>query len=173
MGMHNACYNYTVDSLSYKKCANTASEHWQQLEVGSSLTVRYLPSDPAMAYPDSDPPNSQNNWSMVLPTACMALGFMSLFAILYFSFVWPQFRLLARGKPARGVVTRCKEGSQRRMSGYFLYYDFPLPDGGQCQGKDFSSQPAAEGTIVTVLYDPNKPRRNDLYPMDTVRLAAT
>jgi hypothetical protein len=58
------------------------------------------------------------------------------------------------------------------MSGYFLYYDFPLPYGGLCRGKDFSGQPAAEESNVTVLYDPNKPLRNGLYPMDTVRLAA-
>jgi hypothetical protein len=172
MGIHKICYNYTVGSLSNEKCANITSEHWQSLEVGSSLTVRYLPSDPAKVYPDSDPPNSQNNWPLILPALSLVLGFPLLFAVTYSSFVWPQFRLLARGKPARGVVTRCKEGSRRRMSGYFWYYYFPLADGGQCQGKDFSRQPAAEGSNVTVLYDPNKPRRNDLYPLETVRLAA-
>ena len=172
MGLHNVCYNYTVDSLSYKKCAQISSEHWQPLEVGSSLTLRYLPSDPATAYPDSDPPNSQHNWLLFLPVTCMALGFMSLYAVTFSSCVWPQFRLLARGKPVRGVVTGCKEGSHHRMSGYFLYYDFPLSDGGLCHGKDFSRQPAAEESNVTVLYDPNKPRRNALYPMESVRLAA-
>jgi hypothetical protein len=172
LGRDRVSYDYTVDGRSYHSGSYIASQHWQQLQVGSPLAIRYLPSDPTKTCPNADPPNSGNNWSIVLPMACIALGFMSLFAFSHLSAVWPQFRLLARGKPVRGVVTRCNEGSRRRMSGYFWYYDFPLADGGQCQGKDFSRQPAAEGTLVTVLYDPNKPRRNDLYPMETVRLAA-
>jgi hypothetical protein len=172
MGLNRVFYDYTVDGRSYKRNANIASEHWQSLQVGSFLTILYLPSDPTQSSPEADPPNSRNNWPMILPTLSLVLGFPLLFAVLYSSFVWPQFRLLARGKPALGVVTRCKEGSQRRMSGYFLYYDFPLPYGGMCQGKDFSGQSAAEGSSVTVLYEPNKPLRNALYPMETVRLAA-
>jgi hypothetical protein len=172
LGRNRVSYDYTVDGRGFHSGSYIASQHWQQLQLGSPLAIRYLPSDPTKTCPDADPPNSGNNWSIVLPMACLSLGFMSIFAFLYLSAVWPQFCLLAHGKPARGIVTRCKEGGQRRMSGYFWYYDFPLADGGQCQGKDFSRQPAAEGTIVTVLNDPNKPRRNALYPMDTVRLAA-
>jgi hypothetical protein len=41
-----------------------------------------------------------------------------------------------------------------------------------CQGRGHSRAQLAEGSIVTVLYDPNKPRRNAPYPMETVRLAA-
>jgi hypothetical protein len=172
LGRDRVSYDYTIDGRGYHSGSYIASQHWQQLQVGSPLAIRYLPSDPTKTCPEADPPNSGNNWSIVLPMTCLPLGFMSIFTFLYLSAVWPQFRLLARGKPARGVVTRCKEGSRRRMRGYFLYYDFPLPDGSLCRGKDFSGQPAAEGSNVTVLYDPNKPLRNDLYPMETVRLAA-
>lgn len=172
LGRDRVNYDYTVDGQGYHSGSYIASQHWQQLQVGSPLAIRYLPSDPTKTCPEADPPNSGNNWSIVLPMTCLPLGFMSLFAVTFSSFVWPQFRLLARGKPACGVVTRCKEGSRRRMSGYFWYYDFPLADGSQCQGKDFFRQPAAEGTIVTVLYDPNESLRNALYPMETVRMAA-
>jgi len=173
LGRDRVNYDYTVDGRGYHSGSYIASQHWQQLQVGSPLAIRYLPSDPTKTCPEADPPNSGNNWSIVLPMACLPLGFMSIFVVIFSSCVWPEFRLLARGKPARGVVTRCKEGNRRRMNGYFWYYDFPLADGGQCQGRGFSRQQVAEGTIVTILYDPNKPRRNALYPMDTVRLAAT
>jgi hypothetical protein len=172
MDWNGVNYDYTVDGRSYMGGANIASEHWHSLQVGSPLVILYLPSDPTQASPEADPPNSRNNWPIILPTLSLVLGFPLLFAALYLSFVWPQRCLLAGGHPARGVVTRCKEGSRRRMSGYYLYYDFPLPDGGMCRGKDFSGQPATEGSSVTVLYDPNKPLRNALYPMETVRLAA-
>jgi hypothetical protein len=170
---HVVNYEYTVDGHSYSKGAFITGEHWQSLQVGSPLPIRYLPSDPKESYPESDSPNSQTHWSVVLPLAGMALFFMFSFASVQLSAVLPKRRLLARGHPARGVVTRCKEGNRGRSSGYFLYYEFPLPDGGQDQGKKFSGQPLAEGSTVTVLYDPDRPRRNTLYPMETVRLAAT
>jgi hypothetical protein len=171
LGRCGVTYDYTVDGRSYDKNAFIASEHWQPLQVGSSLAIRYLPSDPSKAYPDSDPPNFRNNWSLVLPTACFFLGIFSVFSVLQFSPVWTQRRLLAGGRPARGVVICCKE-SQGRRRGYVLRYEFPLAEGGQCQGKGFSEPQVAEGSIVTVLYDPSKPLRNALYPMETVRLAA-
>lgn len=172
MAMNRVFYSYIVDGRSYKGGANLASEHWQALQVGATLAIRYLPSDPAQTSPVSDPPNSRNNWPLILPLLGIFLGFPLLFGALFFSFVWPQRRLLAGGDAARGVVTRCRSGSRRRMSGYFLYYEFPLPDGSQCRGRDFSGQPAAEGSTVTVLYDSRKPLRNALYPMETVKLAA-
>jgi hypothetical protein len=165
-------YAYTLDGRNYSKGAFITSEHWQALQVGSPLAIRYLTSDPAKSYPESDPPNSQTHWLMVLPLAGMALFFMFSFAVIQLSAVLPKWRLVARGHSGRAVVTQCKEGSQGRSSGYFLYYEFSLSDGSKCQGKKFSGQPMAEGSTVTVLYDPNNPRRNRLYPMDTVRLAA-
>jgi hypothetical protein len=165
-------YEYAVDDHSYSRGAFITPEHWQSLQVGSPLAIRYLPSDPAKSYPESDSPNSQTHWLMVLPLAGMALFFMLSFAAVQLSAVLPKRRLLAHGRAARGIVTRCKEGSRGRRSGYFLDYEFPLADGSECQGRKFSSDPLAEGSTVTVLYDPGQPRRNAPYPMETVKLAA-
>jgi len=165
-------FEYNVDGRTYKNGAFITSEHWQSLQVGSPLTVRYLPSDPAKAYPAADPPNSQNHWSIVLPMAGMILLFMLGFATMFLSALLPERRLLERGHSARGVVTRCKEGSRGRSRGYFLFYDFQLPEGALGQGKQYSGSQLAEGSTVTVLYDPNRPRRNALYPMKSVRVAS-
>ncbi len=170
---HVVNYQYTVGGRSFSRGAFMTAEHWQSLQIGSPLTIRYLPSDPHQSYPESDSPDSQTHWSMVLPLAGMALFFMFSFAYVQLSAVLPKRRLLTRGRPARGIVTRCKDGNRGRRSGYFLYYEFQLPDGGQGQGKKFSGQPLAEGSTVTVLYNPDRPRRNTLYPMETVRLTAT
>ncbi len=169
---HVVSFTYIVGNRSYERSAFIASEHWQSLQVGSPLAIRFLLPDPTQAYPDADPPNSQSHWSIVLPTAGMILLFMLGFATVFLSSVLPERRLLARGSPAQGTVTRCKEGSRGRSSGYYLYYDFSLTEGSRRQGKVFRGQPMAEGSAVTVLYDRNQPRRNALYPLDTVRLAA-
>ena len=165
-------YDYTVDGRSYSRGAFITQQHWQALQVGDPLPIRYLPSDPAKAYPDGDPPNFQKHWDTSLPLAGMILFFMGCFAAIFASRVGPQRRLLARGRPAHGIVTDCKEGSQGRSSGYFVSYEFPLTEGGQQQGKQFAGQPATPGSTVTVLYDPDRPRRNALYPLSMVKLAS-
>lgn len=158
-------YEYSVDDRKYEKNVFIASDHWQSLQVGSPLAIRYLPSDPAKSYPDRDPPNSQNHWSIVLPMAGVILLFMLGFAVIQILLVWPQLNLLSRGHPALGVVTQCRV-SQGRRGRYVLYYDFPLANGTKCQGKGFSQSRLAENATVTVLYDSNRPRRNALHPME-------
>ena len=52
---------------------------------------------------------------------CLFFGFPLTFAGLQLSFVWPQHRLLAGGRAALAVVTRCRV-NQGRSAGYVLYY---------------------------------------------------
>lgn len=172
MGFNGVGYDYSVDGRSYNRGANIAKEHWQTLQIGSFLPIHYLPSDPTQSYPDADPPNSQKHWLLVLPIACFSLGIFSLFAYTQVAVVLRARRLLAAGRPARGVVTRCR-ASQGRSGGYVVNYDFSLPDGSQCQGRKHSDSPLAEGSVITVLYNPDNPRRSAGYPMMTVRLAAS
>lgn len=158
-------FDYTVDGRNYRRGSSISSKHWKSLGVGSPLAICYLPSDPSKASPAADPPNSQNNWGTALPLVGMILFFMLGFAAINLSVLFPKRRLLTRGQPVRGIVTRCKEGSNGRSSGYFLNYDFSLLDGSHCQGKAFRRYPDAEGSEVTVLYDRNQPQRNTLYPL--------
>jgi hypothetical protein len=168
-----ARYQFTVDGRNYERGAFISKDHWQALDVGSTLPIHYLPSDPHQSAPDGDPPNSQNHWSDALGMAGMSLFFTLSFATVFLLPISPQRRLLARGSTARGIVTRCKAGSQGRSSGYFLDYEFPLPDGSMTQGRKFSGEQMAEGSAVAVLYDPDRPKNNSLYPLKTVKLAGT
>jgi hypothetical protein len=168
---HLVIYQYTVGGRSFSKGAFITAEHWRALQVGSPVAIRYLPSDPSKSFPESDSPNSQTHWLLVLPVAGMALFFMFSFAAIQLAAVLPERRLLARGRPARAVITRCNAGSRGRSSGYFLHYDFSLPDGSKSQGKVFRSQPLTEGSTATALYDPDRPQRNTLYPLQLVKLA--
>jgi len=171
LGIHSVGYDFTLDGLSYSGFAVMAASHWQALQVGSPLEILYLPSDPPKSYPESDPPTSQTHWLMVLLAGGNGLFFMSLFAAIQLSAVLPKRRLLARGRPARAVITRCNAGSRGRSTGYFLHYDFSLPDGSKSQGKVFRSEPTTEGSSATALYDPDRPGRNTLYPLQSVKLA--
>ena len=50
-------------------------------------------------------------------------------------------------------------------------YQFLDPTGNPVSGKTTSTESEVSGEIVTVLFDPNKPRRNALYPPGLARLA--
>jgi hypothetical protein len=170
MGGYVVNYEYTVNGRTFQRGAFIAEEQWRSLEVGSPLAIRYLPSNPNDAYPDAAPPNSQNYSSIALPMAGMILFVTLSFAIGCLWDVVSERRLLARGRAVLGIVIRCKTGTRDRISGFYLNYDFSFPGGAPCQGKGFSGSQQAEGSPVTVLYDPNNPRRSALYPMETVRL---
>jgi len=168
---HVVGYQFTVDGQTYSKGAFITVQHWQALHVGSTVAIRYLPSDPAKSFPESDPPNSQTHWLVVVPASAFVMLLMFGFAYGQLSAVLPQRRLLAGGRPARAVITRCNAGSRGRSTGYFLHYDFSLPDGSKSQGKVFRSEPVTEGSSATALYDPDRPGRNTLYPLQSVKLA--
>ena len=164
-------YEFTVDGQSYKRGAFISKEHWQSLQVGSPLPIRYVPFDPAQSFPTTDSPTIQKHWAMAAAMSGMVLFFMTSFATLQLRTVLPKRRLLACGTPARGVVTRCRV-NQGRSGGFVVRYDFPLEDGSQCQGKALSGTQLDENSAVTILYDPTRPNRNTLYPMTTVKLAS-
>lgn len=165
MGKHWVGFDYTIDGRDYMRGAPITPEHWQALEVGSPLAIRYLPSDPSQSSPVADPPDSQNNWSETLPLAGMLLFFMLSFAAIHLSILFPKRSLLKRGRPARGIVTLCKEGSKAGTRGFLIDYDFSLPDGSLCHGKAFRRYEEEEGSAVTVLYDIHRPQRSILYPL--------
>lgn len=100
------------------------------------------------------------------------LGFFIAGGVWLVSSLWRQGHLLAVGLPASAVVTRCVVGRTRNgTSCYQLGYEFPLPNGGLYRGNGNRWQPHEEGSVITILYDPDKPHRNSLYPVDMVKLA--
>lgn len=167
---HVVSYEYFVNGQSYKKSVFITPEHWNALQPGSRLAIRYLPSSPDQSSPAADPPNVQKHWTMVVPMLGMTLFFMISFAAIQLRAVLPLRRLLARGSAACGTVTGCRE-SQGRSGGYIVRYTFQLPDGTAGEGKARRRSEVAENSTVTVLYDPNRPGRNTLYPMETVKLS--
>jgi hypothetical protein len=77
-----------------------------------------------------------------------------------------QKRLLERGRAAAGAVTRVATIKSNKL----VEYNFVLPDGSTASGKGGGRRRAEEvGGEVTVIYDPENPKRNRPYPFDLVR----
>jgi len=109
---------------------------------------------------------------LIIPLAIAAIlaatGFTSRFSSPYPSILQflRQRRLLRSGQPAPGIVTRVSGQNARTVR-----YRFLGGNGHPVKGKLGNYRyPIGLRDVVTVLYDPYRPRRNTLYPSALFRL---
>jgi hypothetical protein len=95
-------------------------------------------------------------------------GALALASFLIAREIRRQRRLLAEGRPAPALVTR-HEGNRQ---GKVAHYEFPLLSGALARGKAGpQKKPPAVGSLLCVLYEPDRMRNNSLYPLSLVRPA--
>jgi len=134
---------------------------WRTLKVGDRIPVRYIPADPSVNHPASWPVSVTPEWIVAFVPA----SFLAITAI----FGWMirrQWRLLAEGRPAPGVVTKARRVKNQRI----LHYEFRTMDGAVRKGRSNARHLYAIGEPVCVLYDPERPGTSQVYPLPFVRL---
>jgi hypothetical protein len=157
-------YRFTVQERAYEARKKVSTRIWQTLTVGSSLPVRYLPSDPKVNHPTEWDDTPMPNWlPYLLSGALVAIAFGCTIPLRI------QMRLLTEGRPAPGIVT----GHRRTRDGTILRYEFQLLNGATAKGRGQSRRPPGIGSPVCVLYDPENPRRNAPYPLTLVKLTTS
>jgi len=103
----------------------------------------------------------------VVATGIAAIGVLCLLGINQ------ERRLLSEGRAAPALVTALKtqsgtHGEKHRS----MTYEFPLMSGAVASGKSgTSSKPPAVGSVICIVYDPERPGRNKVYPFGLVRPA--
>jgi len=158
---HLVSYRFTVQERVYVARKGVPSRIWQTLRAGSSLPVRFLPSNPKVNHPVGWDDTPMPNWVPYLVSGELAVIAVGLAMLLR-----KQMRLLTEGRPAPGIVT----GWRRTKNGTVIRYDFTLLNGATAKGRGQSRRPPAIGSPVCVLYDPDNPRRNAPYPLCFVKL---
>ena len=100
--------------------------------------------------------------AVVVPTLFFGI------AILFGVMIMRQSRLLSEGRPAPGVVVKTKRSDETVV----VTYEFRVLSGAVRKGHSNSSgkKVPAEGSVVCVIYDPENPRRNAIYPLCLVHL---
>ena len=138
------------------------SEAWRGLKPGDPLAVRYLPSRPEVNQPGAGVPDPPPAWI----AGMLPLMFVWL-PIMFWFMIRAQWRLLADGVPAQAVVTRIKRSKETNA-----HFEFKTPAGESVKGRSsVSSRNVPEvGAKVCVLYHPDNPRNNSIYPMGMVKL---
>ena len=154
-------YRFTVQERAHEARHQVPTRIWQTLTVGSSLPVRYLPSNPKVNHPTGWDDAPMPNWVPFLVS-----GELAVIAVVLAMLLRRQVRLLTEGRPAPGIVT----GHRRTRNGTVIRYEFQLLNGATAKGRGQSRRPPGIGSPVCVLYDPENPRRSAPYPLTLVKL---
>jgi hypothetical protein len=158
--------------VSYRFAAGAADEIdgrssapaaiWKGLVPGGSLPVRYVPGRPEINHPAEWESSGAPVW-----LAWVLFPILAGPAVAFFILIRRQSRLLSEGRPAPGKVTEVK----RADKAVIVKYEFSLLSGALMKGKSGGGRrPPGIGSVVCVIYDPDNPRRNAIYPMPLVKL---
>ena len=139
---------------------------WRELRAGATIAVHYLPENPrnfVVAGQRRDRMRFAVPYAVTLALAALAL--------LCTGAVRRQRRLLSEGRPARAVVTKVKKKKGAHGASYReIFYEFRVLAGTKATGKAVATTSAEEGGTISVVYDPERPAWNRLYPFPLVTL---
>jgi hypothetical protein len=140
---------------------------WRELRTGSTLPVRYLPDNPHRF----SVTGGRRGGGLPLAVAYVAASILALFALLCAAAVRQQRTLLSEGRSVSAVVTavRKSQGSHG-TSERIIVYEFPVLAGTIATGKAAAAKTQDVGTRLSVVYDPERPKRNRPYPFSLVTL---
>jgi len=161
-------YQFSAGTQIREGRAQISRSLWNRLEAGRAVPVRYLPSRPAVNYPFDNSPGTMPRFVPYLAAIVLAVS-----GSVVFFFLRREWRMLSEGRAAAGLVTRHSKmhrGSHGHKLGVSAYYQFAQLGGSISEGHtDPREKAPAVGSTVCVLYDPEDPRRNVLYPLSLVR----
>lgn len=148
-------YTFTVNGATFTGEARVPDEKFGRLWGASSLPIRYLPADPTVNHPAA--------WEWSALTDLYLFFVPILFVVPGTAILLTKRmdrRLVAEGKPVAAAVTGC----DRSKSGFIVKYEFRVEDGTMAKGDCWSQNRQEIGASIWVLYLPQNPGRNLLYP---------
>ena len=159
----NVSYRFQIQGSERQGSSAAPSKIWRTLRIGDAIEVRYVPGAPSINHPAA--------WRMQVTPFWLAFlipAIAGLFAYLMVFQVRRRWRLLMEGRPAPGIVTKIRRTDKQTA----VYYDFRILSGAVRKGRSGARKRSAPavGSVVCVLYDPENPRRNAVYPFPFVKL---
>jgi hypothetical protein len=164
-----AAYQFTHEEQAFERNSKIPYAIWKNLKVGTSYPVRYFPGRPELSHLEGLALRPLPMW-VPIPISCALVlgGFMAVLPVRR------QRTLLMMGRPAAARIT--SHGKRHRSSkgsdlGVYYAYEFLLLNGSVSKGlAGPAKNPPAIGSVVPIIYDPDRPQRNAPYPFSLVRL---
>lgn len=155
-------YEFEAAGRVFHGEARAPRPFWERLREGQRIGVRYVPADPLTSVPAGVEPAATPAWVPVF------VPLMSVGSAVFLVFKLRRLRaLLEDGRAAPGVITR----SRRIKHGRHVRYDFLLPDGSTATGSGTVRHGNTDpGAVITIVYDPENPRRSAPYPLEQVAI---
>jgi hypothetical protein len=160
-GKREVHYRYVAAGRSLEGSVEVDRPEWKDLEQGSRVPIRYLPSDPEQSWmPGHEPGGVPFFVPPLVAASCLAGA----------SAIWYAMRaqrwLLEMGRPALATVT----GHTRSQHGYLVKFEFKALSGARHTGSYEHSKKVQPGTTTVVLYHPDNPGRSRTYPFSFWRV---
>jgi hypothetical protein len=153
-------YGFEAHGRTYTRTVTLRPKDRAALKVGDPIALRYLPSDPKVNEIGDRLPRA-------LPPAIPYVAGLGL-ALVGAAVLIPLRRerhLLSEGRPARATVTR----HRKSQHGTEYTFAFRTLSGARHTGKSgLTRRPPDVDATITVLYDPDQPRRSAPYPLALV-----
>lgn len=161
-------YTFEANGRDFIGRAKLPLRRWQSLRTGDALDVRYVSSDPEQHVVIHAEPDSVPAWlPIVIGLITAGIG------VLCGGVVHLQRRLLAEGRVARATVTKITKRHTSHGGGYrSVAFTFQTLSGAVVAARAATSRKAPDvGASIWVVYDPDNPKRNALYPLQMVRVS--
>lgn len=163
-------YTFTIDGTPFRGEASVPKQLWRSLGTSlnehSPLPILYVPANPSVNYPAGWEQPVSSVLMPLLPSIVPTIIGLWLLPIPY-----RDRQLIRDGVPGAGVITNFNRGRGRAKGSDSINYEFRLPDGRTMTGCSPCDGDQGIGASVCVLYLPQNPLRNQLYPLRYYRVA--
>jgi hypothetical protein len=157
-------YNYSAAGQTWKGRLATNRDSWLNLQKTGTLKIRYLPADPQKHLISGHESELLPSWISIL-----VAGISFLVGWLLKRILDMQRRLLAEGRPAPAIVTRITRSSQQHGK-KVAHYVFEDLGSKLIEGKSNpQKKPPMVGSVLTVIYEPDRENHNRIYPLPLVK----
>jgi hypothetical protein len=155
---YRVAYEFSVDGKKVKGESGLSQRKWNGLSTGSHTPVLYVPAEPNLNRPSLAYDTVLSYW---VPAGATAFWIFSL--VVAWSPIRKEKRLLQYGLVVPGTITNNQSGSRPKY-GWVIKYEYQLSDGTVLKGRTQRDRTYRQGQVVTILYDPKRPKRSEIYP---------
>ncbi len=155
-------YTFSVGGTFYRGEAPAPGRLRHTFQEHDFLDVRYLSNNPALNHPAAWEQSTLSALTpLIVPFVPVLLAYLFLIDLPF------EKRLAAEGMFAAATVTNTFSA----RSGFGVKYEFHTPDGATVEGSRVCDSRREIGTKIQVIYLPQNPQRNQIYPLRYYRVA--